>query len=447
MLIIILAIIVRLTALSFALHNVGSEGFISGDAIGYVALAQNIAAGNGFVTGPTELGEFKTEVFRTPGLPFVLSLFVYMTHGFAIYGVLLSIIAGIVLPLVTFAIARRLTETGPALVAAAMIAVEPHAVFYSFLLQTEIPAMLFAYTGLYALIRTYEENSYRWAIVAGALLASSIYIRPGNLVLFLAAILAVGIWSAVKGKLQYRQLIVCLVMMFAMLSPWYIRNHAVTGVYALSGAGWRNVYTDYLASVKSIENDTPFHIEKRKLREEAMNRFGMSADDVNSPAYSKTLRGAALAELWQHKITVIKLESVILLSFFTNDGYYYDFRNLGFVPENAVLNISPTHELLTKGVAAVPAVTAQLARQLFIPVWGRIVTLVVLILAMCGFILARHPLRFLFAGIIVFSALISSAIGFGVDARMRVPVEPLFFIFASVALVWLYDRIRLHYAR
>lgn len=438
------AVSVRLLALAVSAYIVGTDAFVSGDAIGYVKLAESLLAGNGFVTRDTL--QPVVEVFRTPGFPILLAPFTALPHGFLVYGILMSIVVGVVLPLSVYGIARRFVSNAAALTASALIAFEPHAVFYSFLLQTEMPSIVCAVAGLYAAIIAYDRSSYRWAAGAGALLGYAAFIRPGNMPLFVVLIVGTIVWLAWVKDARVRQIIVVLCIMGAIVAPWYIRNHSITGVYALSGAGWRNVYTDYLASVRSLENDTFFHDEKRALVREAQERFGLSPRDVNSPASSHILRAAALPELWEKKWIVLRLESTLLLSYFTHDGYYYDFRNLGYVTDPKVAHISPTHEFMTKGVASIPPILAQLSRQMFIPVWGRVFTFSIFILSIFGFFLISHRIRYLFAAAIVLSALTSTAIGFGVDARMRVPMEPLIFIFAAVTIVRIAQYLKSRYA-
>jgi hypothetical protein len=79
----------------------------------------------------------------------------------------------------------------------------------------------------------------------------------------------------------------------------------------------------------------------------------------------------------------------------------------------------------------------ELARQAFIPLWGRLFTLLTFVGGITGFFLTRNPLRYLLATIILGSALIATSIGLGVDARMRTPIEPYMFILFGTTCAWL----------
>lgn len=436
-LIVVIAVVLRICSFYVALNAVGQAGLIRGDAIGYVDLAKNLGLGNGF--GIFDGQTFVPQVFRTAGFPLLLAPFTLVPSGLALYSIVCSVISGIFLPILVFAVARRVISERAALLAALLAAVEPHAIVYGFLLQTEVPFMLFALGGLLAAIIAYERSSYLYAAFAGALLAYAAFIRPGYMMIFVVGALGTAAYLALKRDRRWRQMLAVCALIFITLSPVYLRMHALTGTYALSGGGWRNVYTDYLASLRSLKNGTTFSEEKNNLKDSAQEIFGISRADVNSPAYAKILRDYSLAEIWANKPTVLKLETALLVSFFIQDGYYYEFRNLGYLHEEIQPHISPTREVILHGFGAIPTLWQELLRQRFVPVFGRLFTFAILFAAIVGFFVVRSPLRYLFAITIIMSAVFATVIGLGLDARMRVPVEPLFFIFASGTFIWLWD--------
>lgn len=438
--IIVLAVALRVFAFGFALHEKGAASFISGDAIGYVELANNLITGQGFSS--TIQGVLETNSFRTPGFPILLAPFTLFPNGLVAYGFLMALVAGILLPLLLYGVARRLAGERVALVASFLIAVEPHAVFYSFLLQTEVSFVLFSLAGLLVALRAYDHASYVLASFAGFLFGYATLIRPGFWLVLVLIVFGTLIVLIYKREPRFKLIALMLFCAYLVLIPWLMRNQAVTGAYALSGMGWRNVYTDYVSSVRSLEKNSPYHLEKNGMKDEAMPRFGLTWAEVSNPANAHILRDAALAELWQHKTTVVKLQVALLTSFFINDGYYYEFRNLGFISEQGVSHISPTAEVLKKGIGALPLIWEELVRQKFVPLFGRAFTGAMLVLSIAGFLLMRHPLRLALLCAILLSALFATVIGLGLDARMRFPVQPIFFIFASVALVYAYDHIR-----
>lgn len=439
--IILCAVLLRVGLLFHVLAHEGVSPLVYGDAYGYVELAGNLASGAGFVSD-ARTGVLEPEVFRTPGLPLLLAPFAGSDSMLAFYLFLLAVVAGILLPAITYAIGNRFFASQGALALAALVAFEPHLAFFSVLPQTEIPFILFAYGGLYAAFLSYERRSLMFGALAGALLAFAVLIKPGFFPVFAVAFVVVAGYMLVRARTLLTCFAAIVTLFVIVLLPWFIRTYEVTGVVALSGAGWRNVYTDYLASVRAIEKGTEFSIEKRILKDEAESA-GVPTEEVDNPAYASMLRDFALTELWEKKETVLKLQITLLTSYFLQDGYYYQMRRFLLIPYAEELSrVSPTFLLLKQGLAALPAIYEELARQYFIPIIGRAWTLLVAVSAVIGFFCLRHPLRWLFAVLIGLSALASTAIGLGVESRLRLPMLPLFFLLAVAAWTYWYPVIK-----
>src|SRR5665213_2158578 len=116
------ALLLRLGVLWYTLAHVGAAALSYGDAsgsTGYIALASSLAHGYGFASQSAQ-GAILPEVFRTPGLPLLLSVFTLLPHGITIYGIFLSIIAGALLPLFTFFIGKRIAGERVGLIPAAL---------------------------------------------------------------------------------------------------------------------------------------------------------------------------------------------------------------------------------------------------------------------------------------------------------------------------------------
>ncbi len=438
-------IILRLLAFGITLYTLGPAALTKGDAVGYIELATNLGQGLGYVS--TVEGTLATEVFRSAGFPLLYAPFTFISNGLVVYGLLMSILAGALLPMLTFFAARRITDYRAALIAAALMAFEPHAVMFSFSPLTEVPFMLFALGGLLLSLIAYERSSYAVAVCAGGLFGYAAFIRPGYFQLLSLTFVLTALVLLVRRDTRYRHVFVIFVCMLAVLSPWFVRNHSLTGVYALSGQGWRNVYTDYVASIRALDNGTTFHDEKEQLKIEAMEGLGISRRDIGNPASASALRSLALSEVWERKMTVLKLEAALVTSFFIQDGYYYQFRNYGYVNDAPGGHISPTRELLTNGLGATPVILNELVKQRFIPLWGRLFTVGIFVSAIVGFFMLRHRIKYAFVLVIMLAAVTATVLGLGMDARLRIPAEPLFFILAAPALVGLFDIIRRRYAR
>lgn len=439
------SVLLRVAVLFHVLAIAGIQPLVYGDAIGYRELGRNIWNGLGFVH-LTSYGAFIPEVFRTPGLPLLLAPFASSDTGIASYLFLLAIVGGVLLPYFTYQVGRRVLSDRMALFASMLVAFEPHLIFFSVLPQTEVPFMLFAYGGLVAAFHAYDKKSPLFFVFSGSLFGYAAFIRPGFLPVYVVVMIGIVVFQLFKKMQCARLIALTLISTLVVLTPWYIRNHEVTGVYALSGAGWRNVYTDYLASVRAVENHTDFSSEKKNLKKTA-ELTGVETEEIDSPASSAKLRSFALNELWEKKTTVAKLETTLLASYFLQDGYYYQFRRFLLVPsDEGVQHTSATFALLNKGFAGFKDVFEELARQLFIPILGRVFTLAVIIFGVLGLLVTRSKLRYVFAAVIGLSAITATAIGLGVEARLRLPIEPLLFICMVVGLEWCVRAIKKRYA-
>lgn len=437
---IILSVSVRLLGLLWVIIVLGPGVLVYGDAIGYINLASSLINGNGF--SMEQNGTVVLETFRTPALPLLLAPFMLITNGIIIYASVLSIVAGIALPLLTYIIARRVGGGEPAaLISAMLVAFEPHLVMFSWLPLTEIPFILFFLGGIALILGNFADRRYLQLFLSGALLGFGVLLRPGFWPIFIVLILVVMLWFLILHNKKALISIACIIFgIVVILTPWFMRTHAVTGVWSLSGAGWRNVYTDYLASVRAIDNKTSFSQEKELLKTVDATKLGLSRVDLNNPANSATLRNYALTELWEHKTTVLILEPYLLLSFFTHDGYYYAFKRYGFVQGVGGESHSVSFALLSRGTEGVESVFVELKRQYFIPLLGRIFTVSIVLSAVWGmWLVRRKPLTWLFALLIVLAALTATAIGLGVESRLRLPIEPLLFIFAAIPLARFYS--------
>lgn len=440
-LLVVFAVSVRLLGLFWVVMTVQPEVLVYGDAIGYIELAGSLISGNGFAV--EQNGVAVLETFRTPALPLLLAPFMLITNGIIFYAVILSVIAGIALPLLTYFIARRMGSGElSALIAATLVAFEPHLIMFSWLPLTEMPFILFFLGGLALILNNFTERQYSKLFAGGVMLGFGALLRPGFWPIYVVLIIVAVLWNIVLHKRKMLISIACITLgIVVILTPWFMRMHKITGEWSLSGAGWRNVYTDYLASVRAIDNKTSFSQEKELLKTVDASKLGLTRTDLNNPANSEILRNYALAELWERRATVFTFEPYLLVSFFTHDGYYYAFKRYGFVQEmSGGESHSVSFALLSQGMEGVSSVFKEMKRQYFIPVLGRMFTFGTVLFALWGvWLLRRKPLTWLFVLLISLVAVTSTVIGLGVESRLRLPIEPLLFIFVAIPLAKIYS--------
>jgi|GEM_PF-3546363 len=439
--IIVLAVLVRVGTFGYVLaFGSGEIVLAQGDSIGYQKLATSLAHGEGFSI-VNDAGERVTQTFRTPGLPLLIAPFTLVPHGIVYYALLLSILAGILVPLLTYRIGAWLFDAKVGMVAAALSAFEPHMIWFSWLPLSEMPFIIIFLGALYLLIIAWERGKYLWLLSAGALLGYAILIRPSYLLVFGATLVVAALWFIGHRRPEEgKRLALIVVGVILILMPWSLRNASVAGSYAISGAGWFNVYFDYVSAVLAIEQGVDSQVIKKERR--ANPPGGIPQPDAGNPVYAPILRDVALRELAERPLTVLKLEAMLGVTFFTNDSYYYYLRRYGFINDEPIIGGPPrsaTFAVLTRGTDAMSHLLLELRRQHYIPLFGRAFTASIFVLACIGvWVSWRRPIVWLIVLTIGVTAVTSTVIGMGLEGRLRVPVQPFLFILAAIGGFWLY---------
>ena len=429
----------------FLLPGVDVSVHIAGDGAGYHTLAENISQDKGF--GLEVNGEgFVYEAFRTPGLPFILSLFMRLGYDVTMYLLVTSLLAAVCIPLCTWYIAQKLFTKEVGILSAFLVALEPLLIIHGWVLLTEIPFLITMLIGVCFLIRSVENKDMRSynALCAGGALAASIYIRPAALLLLVVSFVCVLLYYFTISKKVLWQFVFVGGVIILLLTPWYVRTHELTGVYALSGTGWRNVYTDYLASVRALNKGTRFIDEKNALKRFAVEQFGITRSEINSPAQSELLKSYALPEILANKKTVVKIQAILFVSYFTHSDYQRRLQKFGILPLNKIEQGRKSSSLLliNQGIDGIPGVYLEMKNRYFIPIFERVWTSALFVSAIVGFFTLRTPMRFLFAILILLGYLTASAIGLGVEGRLRIPVLPFYFMLASCGMLFLHSKLR-----
>lgn len=440
--IISLSLLLHLSGLVFVLSNLGVDPLIYGDAKGYIELSKNLKEGNGFMVSTPE--GLSKEFYRTPGLPIILMPFIGGNHLLAFYFFILTILASFLLPLLTWYIGKSLFNERVGTISAFLVAFEPMLIFFSWFPLSEIPFLIFSLASISLIVFNIKKQSFLVSAFSGILASLAVYIRPGLLVLFLISLIILSVHSYTKSrKRELLNYVLILFVFFLILSPWYFRTYKETGVLAFSAVGWRTVYADYLPSIRALKNGTEWIDERNYLKDVESKKLGLDRFSLNHPSNSDKLKGYVLPELFSNVPTIIKLEAVLLVSFFTNDGYYYTASNLGFM-ERLPKHISPTKEFLDRGIASFPDIFKQLKGQLFIPILGRIFTVLIFLLALIGILRGFRDRHFrvilLLATVVFVSALSATAIGFGVEARLRLSTMPILMIISAVGIDWIWRK-------
>lgn len=191
---------------------------LKGDETGYDGLAYWLTQGS-----------FSTWSGRVPVYPvFLAACYLVFGHSYARTLYIQAFIGALTIPL-TFFLARRFTQEKSALLAAALVAVDPALIFHVVRLYTEIlytPLLLLALLGL---LRAIEQPRPQRFILAGVLLAIANLCRPtAALFPLLVPFLLPQVWPLP------RKLFLSLVYVGAMaaaIAPWTYNNYKTHHIF------------------------------------------------------------------------------------------------------------------------------------------------------------------------------------------------------------------------
>lgn len=216
-----------LLRLGMAIHEAPKP--LTGDALTYVKIAVHIAGGDGFVTGPIEdPKQYWPTAFGNPIYPaFLAGLF--KAFGFSVLAVLIvQCLIDTLTCFLVFVIALKVVRSrSAALLAALAYALYPPFIISAASVLTETLTLLLLTGALYFFWRLLS-GSLRHAAFAGVLMGLSILIRPA--VLLLPVFLLAVLWlnrKECRGWLLKG--LVYLLVSYAVVSPWTVRNYVVMG--------------------------------------------------------------------------------------------------------------------------------------------------------------------------------------------------------------------------
>ena len=217
-----------------------------GDTTSYFVAGRDIAAGRGYRANPLavvrERFAHPTEAISAPpsaffpiGWPAALGALFWTTENLglpndtdalALEGVLLNAVLGTAIVVLTFAIARRFFDPTVALLAAAIVAVEPNLVFEAGMMRVEPAATATLMLALLVLVRdpwAPDGPSVATTVVGGLLIGVATLVRPN--VFVLVALLPLAVWVS---RLGWRRAVargaILLGCAAVVIAPWTIRN-------------------------------------------------------------------------------------------------------------------------------------------------------------------------------------------------------------------------------
>lgn len=439
----------RLVFFLLILGTQGETAFLVSDSGGFLQLAQNILAGEGF--SQSRAGPFLPSAHFPPLYPLLLAGSLKISSSL-LPVIILQIVLGAILPFLVYKIGFYFSgREGMALMAAGFMALEPTIAIFNLLAMTDTVAVFFLILGGLFFIKIFLDKSvYKYATLAGVCLGLSTLAKPNAQLLGILGFIFLITWFILSQKHARNSLVpglLFLVSFLVVLSPWLVRNTIQFGTPMVSATGLRNLYTDFAVSVISFDTGKSYGEVEEELERDFAIRYGVASSEVgNNPLLGTTLAKEGLKITLARPRASLSVLAITLETFFTQDLYAY-YSQKFYLTAPATFDFSPSVTLFKEG----PWILAQKVWQFagisaIIPLAGRLLWVFLTLWAAYGTYLAlrrggqERVLAFSFAAIILYYAATSAVAAFSDQGRHRYPADAFIFILASYGISNIYLR-------
>lgn len=311
--ILVTALAVRLVAACWWQERLGDERrFAFGDSESYWRLAQSVARGE-----PYEYGT-GMRVFRTPGYPIALaSLFAVLRNDDppVIYARILGAVLGTLTVALIMRLARELFNPATAVIAGIMAAVYPGAISLSIFVLSEAvfcPLMVLQLVAWIIADRTEGKTSWCLSSAAGIAGGLATLARPSWL-LFSPLAMASAVFDRESRLRRLRIGAIVLLAMAATLTPWWIRNCAVTGRFVMTTLQVGASLYDGLNPAASGASNMAFVTQFMDEQSRADRQQTAGLEGTFEQRLDQRLRSAAIAWAKQNPDQVLRLIGIKFL--------------------------------------------------------------------------------------------------------------------------------------
>ncbi len=191
------------------------------DSQQYLAMAENIQAGNGPIINQ------RLKAYRAPGYPFFLAgVSTLLGHDIRVLRVVQAFVGALV-PLLLVLLGQELGEKRAGWLAGLAAACYPHLVYFSARLLTETQFTLLLLLAMLILARAHGRSSWRLSLAGGAALGLATLTRF-SLGLLPLALIPVWFWHTPRPR---RQFVFVLLGFTLVLAPWSVRNYRILGSF------------------------------------------------------------------------------------------------------------------------------------------------------------------------------------------------------------------------
>ena len=281
----------------------GTQIMTQGDTASYLEPGRNLILHGQYANGGLP------EIDRTPGYP----LFTMLT-GMAFNNVLLTVIAQIVVSMLSLLLVWRIAERvfpnrGAGITAVWLYALEPISILYTVRLMPETFFVLLLLTVVDRLLSFYQTGKLSTLALSGLLLAAATYVRPVSYYLVLPLAAALVVTAPRNRGYRWKAPAILLVSVLPWLAAWQLRNKAETGYSGFSSIVEQNLYFYQSAEVSAELAHISLAAEQKQLGyPDEPSYLAVYPEQKNwSPTQRlHYMRGQSLQILGQHRLLYLK---------------------------------------------------------------------------------------------------------------------------------------------
>ncbi len=415
------------------------EDAIHGDD-GYYEISRGLVSGHGF-TGST-VEPFIPNALRTPLYIYFIAGILLLTNSYWLV-IILQMILGSLIPVLGRRIALRLVSSERiALWTGILLSLQPYLVLFSVIFYTETLFIFLFLIFILIFLRYLEKGILRTLVWSSFFLGMATLTK--TTVVYLPVLLALIILWHFRKVFSLRRRIFHAVLFYIIftfvLSPWLYRNYIEFGVVGMTAQPAYNAYVYLVPSVLSLEKGTSFNDELKTFVKPEISS-GNVITLTNSSEYTKK----AWAVLKDHPKGLLKSMVTTVITFFTHDGMLTVLQHAGYVPTE-YMNKSALSLALSSPIDFIKTIFKYIQSPLVLVLIMRLAWIVITLFFFIGlvrFIQQRHldAIVLFILSIVIYFTLTSSIGGLGVNARYRMPIEPIIFTFALTGFVFVRNAI------
>ncbi|MEK7609648.1 MAG: glycosyltransferase family 39 protein [Patescibacteria group bacterium] len=404
---------------------------------GYYEISKSLVDGNGFGSINTQ-GVFAPNPLRPPVWPFLIAgiLLLFKSYWAVAF---FEIIMGSFIPIIGMKIVRFIFGDRRVITATGVLmAIEPYAIFLSFIFYTETSFTFFFLISIIFLLKYFKDATMRNIVWFSVFFGLATLIKPT--IQYLPVVVVALLIFHSRRNLSKKVFVhtgIFIILFCLIISSWLYRNKSEFGVWGMSAQPAFNLYVYLVPTVLAIENKTDFKTEWLAF----VRKDGFDESTINL-SNSKEITRLALAVLKKHPKELLISLFTTVVTFFTHDGLLNIFGYAG-VPLVNTFQKPALGMIIADPAGFISFIRSSFGSPIILIVFARIAWFIIAILAFIGVFrsLCRRgwlKTEILFSiAVVGYFAATTAINGFGVNARFKIPVEVFIFAFAVYGLLGL----------